>query len=286
MNGMRFRCLIFLALAGATAPILAQVQNLVTLPTMNLNDSFYESYGVGWSVNRREPNGGFFFNNPGGAVAPAFGGFDPNAGATFGVGTNNARFNFSAAQGSNRTMISEAPMVMVPNGGGASFFSGSQRPFVTGIVPVVGAAGPTVINPLQLKLQQLKERGESLRPTPAPETTARPKSSARSRASKDDASLVIGRPATVRPAMFSNSAPSGSISDLKRQRELEIAEQREEARQKIVSARKAEAAGRYAVARSEFHLALRLVGKDDPWRPKIIECLRNLAAKTSADSSQ
>ena len=282
---------IFVALIAGTLgtvaePVCGQVQNLVTLPTMNLNDSFYESYGVGWSVNRMGPNGGFFFNNPGGAVAPAFGGFDPNAGATFGVGTNNARFNFSAAQGSNRTIVSEAPMVMVPNGGGGSFFSGTQRPFVTGIVPVVGGGGPTLINPLHLKLQQMRQRGESLRPSvsddserSAPRSAVSPKS-----VEGEEAPLVITRSTLQKVTSSAATAPRGSLSALRKAREAELAQQREQARQKILSAREAESEGRFALARSEFQVALRLVEKDDPWRPKIIECLRALAAKANSST--
>ena len=43
-----------------------------------------------------------------------------------------------AEQGSRRSFTSQTPTVVVPQGGTGAIFSGSLRPFVVGVVPVVG----------------------------------------------------------------------------------------------------------------------------------------------------
>ena len=103
--------LVSVLFAGAK-PASAQVQNQVTVPRMGISDSFYESHGIGFNFGRSGPRGGFFFNNGGGAVAPAFGGFDPNAGATFGVGGPNGGLSFGFNQGSSRSIVGESATVM------------------------------------------------------------------------------------------------------------------------------------------------------------------------------
>jgi hypothetical protein len=72
---------------------------------------------------------------------PPFGNHDPNSDARFGYGTSGNggafNFNFVAGQGSNRTNTATIPSVVVYNGQNASVSDTSQRPFVTGIIPVV-----------------------------------------------------------------------------------------------------------------------------------------------------
>ena len=43
-----------------------------------------------------------------------------------------------AEQGSRRSFTSQTPTIVVPHGGTGALFSGSLRPFVVGVVPVVG----------------------------------------------------------------------------------------------------------------------------------------------------
>lgn len=251
-------------------------QNLITVPGIGVTDSFYENIGVGWGFDGRRADGsGFFFNNGGaGGAIPPFGGFDPGSGASFGIGGPRGGINFTASQGSSRSIVADSASVMVPNGYGGAIFSGSQRPFVTGIVPVVGAGGaapapPRLISPLALKLQQLAAQG-GLAPTS-------------DRDEREEAPLRLGNSAPAPPAATSAAeAPEGSLSQLRRQRAAAAADQREQARQHIVTARGAESEGRYALARSEYRLALDLVEQDDPWRPKILERLRAIGRQSSA----
>ena len=132
-----------LLLASTAYPTCSTAQQVViTAPVHNIHDSYYERIGIGMDYSWRGPRGYMFFNTHGlFAAPPPFGGWDGNGGR-FGFGWNrgNARFNFNMAfgQGNTRTHTMVAPSITVPNGYGGSIFSGSLRPFVTGIVPVVG----------------------------------------------------------------------------------------------------------------------------------------------------
>lgn len=155
---------------GTLADVEAQSPQVhVSAPYQGINDSFYEMYGTRWFLNRAGPNGNFFANFGGGAIPP-FGGFDPNSGARLGVGgrafNTGFGFNFVASQGSSRSIVSSTPSVTFMAPGGGSFRSQSFRPFVTGIIPVVGDGGlqavpplwvdPTYVNGLR-RLQQMRE---------------------------------------------------------------------------------------------------------------------------------
>ena len=54
-------------------------------------------------------------------------------------GGTSLGFNF--ARGSNRQSSTTTPSLTTQNGSGGSLFSGELRPFVTGVVPVVGGQG-------------------------------------------------------------------------------------------------------------------------------------------------
>ena len=156
-----------------------------------VNDSFYERQGVNFGFNLRgadpaggrgvvgldplgqaTPNGDLQFRQGGAASAvPPFGGHDPASDATFGFasrgGEGDLLFNFFSGQGSTRSSVTQAPVVVIPNGGQGTVSDTSQVPFVTGVIPVVGAPNMQAITgyglPLapqqsivQQRLQQLK----------------------------------------------------------------------------------------------------------------------------------
>jgi general secretion pathway protein D len=76
-----------------------------------------------------------------GAVPPPFSGFDPNSAATFGfaiLSDIEAFFLIEAAQGDSRTNILNAPKITLFNGQQAFVADATQRPFVVGVIPVVG----------------------------------------------------------------------------------------------------------------------------------------------------
>lgn len=76
-----------------------------------------------------------------GSIMPAFGGFNPASATTFGVAILSdieAYFLVQAAQGDNRTNITQAPKVTLFNGQAASISDQVQMPFVISVTPVVG----------------------------------------------------------------------------------------------------------------------------------------------------
>ncbi|MFP6648886.1 MAG: hypothetical protein VB817_05470, partial [Pirellulaceae bacterium] len=75
------------------------------------------------------------------AAVPAFGGFDAASAANFGfaiLSDIEVFFLLQAAIGDNRSNVLTAPKVTLFNGQQASISDTSQRPFVTGVIPVVG----------------------------------------------------------------------------------------------------------------------------------------------------
>ena len=106
-------------------------------PMQRNGSGYYEQNGVQWSLRGRN-----FFANSGGGVLPPFGNSDPNGGLRtgfgFGGGGVSGSLGFHFAQGSSRTMTSTTPSVTTMNGYPGSISSGTIRPFVTGVTPVVG----------------------------------------------------------------------------------------------------------------------------------------------------
>ncbi|HEX5471961.1 MAG TPA: hypothetical protein VFW73_08740, partial [Lacipirellulaceae bacterium] len=75
------------------------------------------------------------------AVPPVFSGFDANSAATMGfaiLSDIEAYFLIQAAQGDSRTNVLEAPKITLFNGQQAFVADATQRPFVVGVIPVVG----------------------------------------------------------------------------------------------------------------------------------------------------
>ncbi len=151
-------------------PRVVQAQPMVqlTTPYHTINDSFYESFGTGgWGIDRMGPNGGWFFNRgPANSTPPPFGSYDPAADARFGFHLGPFNFNWLGGQGSNRSHVMQAPTIVMPSGGSGMFFDGSMRPFVTGVVPVLGnnpmgmaipVAPQRSISPLEQRLLRLQQ---------------------------------------------------------------------------------------------------------------------------------
>lgn len=148
---------VFAAAVSSLAASEAAAQTMVTTttPLQANSENFFESSGVGWSVRRP----GFFasFNN-GGPIPPPFGGFNPQAGIQSGFQVRNGpwtgNFFFHFAQGSQRFSSTTAPVLTSIPGQPASFFSGTRRPFVFGLQPIVpGGFGPQFSIPSGAALQ-------------------------------------------------------------------------------------------------------------------------------------
>lgn len=167
-------CLSFVAsLLGLPALLSAQMV-MTQSPLHSSTSSFYEHSHVGWSIH----NPHYFMNFNGGGGTPPFGGYQPNAGLSGGFGVNNTAFNFGFGQGASLNSTTVTPMLTTTNGYPGSLFIGSERPFVTGVVPVVGGGGfanVPAMGPLASRVAtgQLKtEQGRIVVPKGEPATQA------------------------------------------------------------------------------------------------------------------
>lgn len=258
------------ALSCGRPGIVEAQQVTVGVPQQVLSDSFYEQFGIGWGFRQQQPGGGgFFFNNGGfGGVIPQFGGFNPNAGANFGFGGGGNgggfNFNFAAGQGSDRSFTSVTPMVTIPNGGIGSIQSGEIRPFVTGIIPVVGGGGAnfTATNPLTERLQRM-QAGEQPGPRhyvqrqPGPATANDP-SLAASREPANSGTESEGAESASGGSSISTAQRGDlSVKEIQRQRQIAARAIDGEIAELIAKGETAEAEGRNGVARVYYQQAQR-----------------------------
>lgn len=244
---------VIVVLAGGSRQAPAQQQVTVTAPLRRTGDRFFEStnvhssFGMGGRTVAR-------FGNPN-AGQPAFGGFNPNAGIRGGTSVRNngfgANLGFNFAQGSSRSMTTTAPVLTLSNGRPGSIFIGSRRPFVTGVVPVVGnggglpvqhdrgantVAGRVLRGEVQLPGRGRNGNGEKRSPSRAPKTAARP------------AGRVITAPL----------APS----EIRRQQQAGQTANFEAARKNFLRGQLAEQNGKPQVARIYYRMAARKASGD------------------------
>lgn len=288
---------------------LQDQQTRVGLRFNTVNDSFFERIGVGFGFNIRgtdpatianggsgivglgpggQPtgNGDLVFNQGGaGAALPPFGGHDPATDATLGFASQGSegglQFNFFGGQGSTRSMVTQEPVVVIPNGGSGTVSDTSQVPFVTSIIPVVGAhvlpLYPTrlspSISPVQQRLQQMQhERIQSRiqKPREVSRREAAGKAAGGGAATSD--SLRLGGGSAGGPS----SADHGdlSVAEIRRRQARESASDDRELAGWIERARGAEAAGKANVAKIYYRMAARRA--DGELKQRLIEKLREL----------
>lgn len=244
---------------GQAAPA-QQIQ--LTSPFQTLNDSFYENFGFGGiNAGRSGPKGNWYFNTgPASSAPPPFGGYDPGADARFGMqfgGPLGLGFNMLAGQGSTRSNTVTAPTIVIPNGGTGSLFSGSIRPFVTGVIPVVGNApiGPMLpmapqssVSPLAARVAQLQQQQAATQAAADAGLAPAPVAA--------DAAIAAD---TARPA--TRAAPSTanhgdlSVAEIRRQQAAEDAALLEEIQVRIEKARGLEEAGKPGLAKIYYQQA-------------------------------
>ena len=265
--------LVIVATVGLLSVCDAQ-QVYTTTPLVRSSDSYYESFGTDWGFSRRGPNGYMFFNRGGANTGiPSVGGYDPNAVGRFGFGSRGANggfyFNAWAGQGSNRSITSTSPGLMLRNGGVGYVQDISVRPFVTGLIPVVGASvvgasvvgasvvgasvvGDRAVSPVEERLERLRQEAALTNPNSTP----------------TDAELLLGASASHASssattsssvsAPRNSSAERGDISlaEIRRQQASRpAAEPTDEINQLIETARLAEASGRFGAARIRYQQA-------------------------------
>jgi hypothetical protein len=264
----------------SVATSVSAQQVTVGTPFVSVGDSFVESFGLGFSFGfpgRGFTGGGVSSDigssrivgfNPFPVAWPAggFGAFDPGAGASFGWGIRgdglSGGFNLAAAQGSSRNLSATAGSLTVTNGVPGFFAATTQRPFVTGLIPVVGdygggiapVFGPAALMPMPTnrssvvreRINRLKagERPATLRP-PIPGDA--PADHNRADVASDE---VDGFRARLRSAQGSSAGRSDtSVAEIRRQQAAALqaaADELAELRRKVAAA---EVAGKPHVAR-------------------------------------
>lgn len=260
-------------------------------PFTTINNSFYERIGIdfGFSIGgTRVPNindrtRGVFGYGPGGiqpnltfsqggvnSAVPAYGGYDPNADATFGYQVRNGGSGYHLGlrfgKGNTRTLTNTTPTIVTQNGATGSIFSGSVSPFVTGIVPVVGrgggysVSGNSVVynNPVEMKLRQLHLEQAARKSQPQGQV------SYNSRSSK--VSTSTNSPRTSKNRSFGNPESTAlrgdiSVKEIKRLRSLEKQANSKllnsKSEQYLVKSNKALSDGNEGAARSFLRNAIR-----------------------------
>lgn len=277
-----------------TAPA-QQVQ--ITSPLQTINDSFYENFGFGGiNMGRSGPRGGWYLNTgPATSTPPPFGGHDPGADARFGMrfgGSPGFGFDMVAGQGSTRTNTVTAPTIVVPHGGTGSLFSGSVRPFVTGVIPVVGHApiGPLMPLPPQSSVSPLAQRVAQLQQQPGPSRAAAAGDrdpAAVPLAGRDEPALVL-RPglaeadADAGPAAGRSSGAAAStanhgdfsVAEIRRQQAAEDAARLEEIQVRIEKARGCEEDGKPGLAKIYYQQAA--ARADGELKQQLLDKIRRL----------
>lgn len=225
----------------ALANVATAQYSFTQSPFSSSSHSFYENIGVSWALQGK----GWFanFGGPGPGNPAPFGGFDPNAQATLGVGFRgqgfSGRFSLTAGQGSDSTFTSSSPSVTVPNGGMGFFSDVQQRPFVMGIIPIVGDG----VSPVRWRLERMAEQGNS--PGDGVSEVDRPNESGRGGSST------------------TSSAEKGdlSVSAIKAQQAAEEEAKAAEISELLQKAREYEAAGKTVSAKIQYRrAALRATG--------------------------
>ena len=147
--------------ASTASGQMIQVNN----PFFSSSNGFVEDVGFGFGIFPQSsfaPNGTVVFRGPG--LTPPLGGNSLSANLGFGVLGKNVDlfFNLSGYQASSRQLVSQTVTLAVPNGGAGQLIDASFRPFVVGIVPVVGAQPihcPVAVSPVALALQRMSYTG-------------------------------------------------------------------------------------------------------------------------------
>lgn len=279
----------------------------------NLNDSFYERMGVNFGFNIRgadpaggrgvigldptgqpTPNGDIQFRQGGAnAALPPFGGHDPASDATVGFATRGSAgdllFNFFGGQGSTRNLVTQAPVLVIPNGGQGFVSDTSQTPFVTGVIPVVGAPNLQAMTgfgyPLASQQSALEQRLQQLR---YEQIRAAAQRSGNKRATTDgraDGGAVrlggaSGGVANGGGGAGAAGGPSSanhgdlSVAEIRRQNAASNSDADNELAALIERARGAEAAGKANVAKIYYKMAARRAAGEV--KQRLIEKVRQI----------
>jgi hypothetical protein len=263
-------CFVLMIVVLVSAvPALAQYSTVAT-PFVTVNDSFFENMGVGFGFNI--PGWGLPFTQGGGVGSPFGGGGGGmgggGGGGFFGFGMAggglNTFGNIGMSQGSSRSMVMETPMVTIPNGGQGTIIDAVQRPFVTGLIPVVGGGvapvimggygpGPGFGRPISPPVSPLFERIQRLNAQGALQRRANGQAPQRAPQQNNDRLALGGSGGDA----ANSTAEKGdlSVAEIRRRQQTEDTSADEELATWIERARGAEASGKRNVARIYYRMA-------------------------------
>lgn len=132
----KFAVAFLLCTLGCVPKVTAQMIHTAS-PAVQMQSGFHENMALGWSINGKN-----FFANSGAPPSVPFGGADPNAALSGGVGFSGGgvrgSLGFSFGQGSRQSISSTTPSITTQNGSPGNISSQTIRPFVTGVTPVIG----------------------------------------------------------------------------------------------------------------------------------------------------
>ncbi len=263
----------------------AAQQVTVATPQTTVSDRFFEQMGSSWGL--RGKNWFFQFGPPGNpnGAAPPFGGFDPSAGANFGLGFGGAGFNGGLlgnfSQGSRRSFTSTTPIVTVQNGVPGYVADASVSPFVIGYVPVVGGfptlgafqpgvPQPSLVTGHPAVVEALQRVPDNTPIAPKPDVVganvpnrpigAPPEPDGDNAAGSGRLADLPDDPFSGRAAASAASSaaqPAISVAAAQRLREQEAADADSQARQFMERGRQAEMRGKPRLARTYYQMAVR-----------------------------
>ena len=265
--------LVGLVLAFLTlTPERTNAQNInISNPVTRYSDRSYSHTGInfgfgipggsgpGSRVQGLGPHGNLTpwlgFQYGGNQAYPIFGGYSPNSGARleFGRSGPNGGFSFgiNMAKGSTRTLSSVTPSLTVQNGFGGTLFNGQTRPFVTGMVPIVGGYQGSPSTPYPIgSLQSAGLDNGVTRALNSGQLDLRP--------SRREEIFTPSGPVTYSDKNSSAMTGDLSVAEIKAQRAKENRELTREVNALILEAKTLEKENLHAKARVIYGKALRL----------------------------
>ena len=260
-------------------------------PAQRVSDSFFERSNVAWAGNW---NGMEFRFGGSGLGVPPFGGFQPNAGlgTAFGMSGRHGQANFAMdfGQGSQRSSVSQTPMLTTMNGMPGYFCDTSQTPFVVGVIPVVGGYSTMNWSSPLLSPEQLAAASGTPLPTGNPRVQAMlaqgpATNAARRHATPPD---LADEPAAspvhrhmLRVQDSSAARPAPSVAEARRIHEAATATADEEMQTLFAQAQAAESDGKPAVAKVYYQIvAHRATGPLQHQAASRLSAIRSASPKT------
>ncbi len=261
--------LVFVFMAWAISGSV-HAQNIdVSTPFHSYNDSFFESFGVNFQFGipggtgsgsrvvglspfgQLTPN--LIFAQQGAGVIPQFGGYNPNAGGQLNFSGNGFSLGLNFAQGNTRSSVSNVPSMTVQNGFGGDMFSGQVRPFVTGVIPIIGANANLLPPPIDNAVTRAINSGQL---------------DLSSRSASPDVELPQSSDVLYSDATSSATHGDSSVAAIKAARKNRLAARQRELAELLAAADRLVAEQEYVLARAKFRAALRIA--DEASTKKVI----------------